>query len=222
MKKMPAAAAALAGAVALPVLATPPAAAAAGTFSLTTGSCEVQFGQLRQLIEYEVTDATPETGLVFVWVVGTQPDSVYNRQVGLVTDANGDASGSAAPPAWAYPLTITAYLDVDGDSLTNPFEDDDDVLIGSQTVDFTCGGQEAVQALVAGGALSAAAGSSLTSTLDRAQDAADEGDPRRAISAYRAFIAQVNALVKAKRLDAFEGQKLVEIAEARIRALGTE
>lgn len=78
-----------------------------------------------------------------------------------------------------------------------------------------------VKALVGPGKpLSTSEGRSLTTKLDAAKNSANRGDLGACISKLQAFVNEVNALVKSKRLTSAQAQPLIEDAQAAIISAG--
>lgn len=78
---------------------------------------------------------------------------------------------------------------------------------------------ESVTVLVDSGLLSAALAQPLSQTLDRLLDAIDAGKVKQAVKLLKAFLAEVDALVKAGQLDPDDGEMLTRRAEAVLSAL---
>jgi hypothetical protein len=74
-------------------------------------------------------------------------------------------------------------------------------------------------ALVSAGTLSAGNGNALGAKLDAAIASLGRGNQNAATNQLNAFINQVNALVKAGRLPARDGQVLIDAANQIIRAI---
>lgn len=77
-----------------------------------------------------------------------------------------------------------------------------------------------VEGLVAAGTLNQGQGNSLIVKLQGAIQQLDQGNVGAAINQLRAFINEVNALVKAKKLSSADGQALIDAADEIIAALG--
>jgi VCBS repeat-containing protein len=75
-----------------------------------------------------------------------------------------------------------------------------------------------VQALVESGVLNGGQGNSLISKLAGAQGQLDQGNVNAGVNKLGAFINEVKALVKSRRLTSQQGQNLIEAAEAAINS----
>lgn len=110
-------------------------------------------------------------------------------------------------------------------TVTVTVEDDDTSATGTQTVTVLSAAQGVeslvsdVNDLIAGGSLSSGNGASLTSKLNAALSQIGGNGPA-AVNQLRAFINEVNALVKSGRLSASEGTVLKTMAARLIATLG--
>ena len=78
-----------------------------------------------------------------------------------------------------------------------------------------------VETLVAQGVLNHGQGNALTSKLEAALQQLERGNARAAANQINAFINQVNALVRSGRLNAQQGQALIDAAMSIIGQIGT-
>ena len=199
---------------------TPLGAAAAGTFQVSVSGCVYQpDGSLfQQNLSGSVTGAPPGTVILVRFVTASSDESFA---WGGITDANGSTPANFLVGALInqYPMTLTAFADVNG----NGFIDPDDPQIGVPVVmPVSCPPRALDYVLataISDGSLSGGETSSLLAKVDAAGASVDRDNIAAGIRQLEAFVAQVRALTDAGRISTATGSSLIQAAEQRIAEL---
>jgi hypothetical protein len=213
--------------------ASPASALAAPTLTLT-GTCEREdfffpdFATLPALV-YQVSAAgsgfAPNSEFSFLLTESASPIQVFN---GFQTDATGAFSRSnfhlhaialSLNPPTSMTFTMTAWRELHHNLDLDP----DETVVATDSVTVVCPPPKGCGDIIAqaetSGALRHGEARSLRAKCDSAERSAAAGHTRAARNKLKAFIHEVRAMLRSRRISSALGQELIDSANARIASL---
>ena len=213
--------------------ASPASALAAPTLTLS-GTCEQEefffpdvgvFPALVYQLSAVGSGFRPNDVIRFRLTANTTPEEAFS---GFQTDATGAFASSnfylqawplSVNPPTSTTFTLMLWDDVDSDDEVDPGE----AVLATDSVTVVCPPPRACEDIIAqaeaSGALRHGEARSLLAKCDSAQRSAASGHTKAARNKLKAFIHEVRAMLRSRRISSTLGQELIDSANARIASL---